>query len=312
MSTEQLEIVHSPRRQRVFVFLAALSAMFAIAGVLAFATLGDDPGSEPPAVQTPRDLVTDGVGGPIAIETQAPTLDDGRPAAVVTPESRDSEPTSTPTAPVSAPVLASQPSFSCDTWSSVIHTGGTKRVGCDLYPAAYAGTVVMRCAVDPMACHAEPSVFDLRGRTAPIPFDVVITTPYDAQPSSVTRTIRMIGGSGQQHPFAVVVPAVTGLVDVECPLGLEIPGTGTTSMPCTLTSTDGFDGNVRLSSSQVLPLGSIGFTPLDVRVPLGETVDVTIPLVSSGLPLGPLALSIDVTPVAWSSGPVSVPLLVTL
>ncbi len=315
MPSEQLEVSYSPRRQRMVVVLAALSATFAIAGVLGLVTLSDEkPGEQAPAAPQ-RDLVTDGLGGPIAIETQAPTTrqDLAHSTAVVTGESRPTESAAPPSATPGSPLM-SRPSFSCDTWSSVIHPGGTKRIGCDLYPAAHTGSVAIRCGSDPLGrdCQVEPSAFDLRGKTAPIRFEVVFGVPYETPASTISETIRMIGGSGQQHAFDISVPAVTGVVEVACPLSLSVPGTGTTPMSCTLTSMGGFDGYVRLSASPALPVGSVGFEPLDVRVPLGVTVDATVPLVSSGLPVGPLALSVDVTPVAWSAGPVSVALLVTV
>jgi len=131
---------------------------------------------------------------------------------------------------------------------------------------------------------------------------------YDALPGDVTDVIRMTGGSAQLHAFVVHVPKVVGAVDVNCPLTLDIPHSGTTPLHCTLTSTDGFDGYVRLGATTVLPIGSVTVEPMDVRVPDGQTVDVTLPIVSSGLPLVPVPFTVDVTPIAWSVGPVTITL----
>jgi hypothetical protein len=208
-------------------------------------------------------------------------------------------------------VIGALPTFVCDAWSALVHPGGVVRTACELLPRAYTGAVDITCT-DAARCHAEPHHFVTTGRTTAIPFELVVSTPYDAPPFDVTQTVGMTGGSGQLHAFAIEVPAVVGKVDVDCPLTLSIPTSGTTPLHCTLASTDGFDGYVRVSADALLPIGSVGVEATDVRVPLGETVDVTVPVVSSGLPLAPIALTVDLTPVAWSDGPVSVALNVVL
>jgi hypothetical protein len=208
-------------------------------------------------------------------------------------------------------IVADVPTFACGTWSALIHPGGVVRVPCTLQPHAYTASIGIRC-LDDVHCHAEPATFDTTGRTAPIPFELVVASGYDALPGDVTQTVQMVGGSGQMHAFAVHVPAVVGTVDVDCPLTFVIPTSGTTPLPCTLTSTDGFDGYIRIDGTAIVPVGSIEVEATDVRVPAGETVDVTVSVVSSGLPIAPVILSVDLTPVAWSAGPASIALNVTL
>jgi hypothetical protein len=94
-------------------------------------------------------------------------------------------------------------------------------------------------------------------------------------------------------------------VDVDCPLDLQIPATGTTQLTCTLTSLDGFDGYINLQGFTGSAGGNVSFDPIDVRVPLDETAKVTLPLHSTNAPLGPLEVVIDVSPEEWSSGPAS-------
>ena len=292
MPSNDLQTSYSPRRRRVFVVLSALSALFAGAGLVAWATTpGDQPADQPPS-STPHDLVTDGLGGPIAIETQAPTLRSGPSSAVVTTESREPDPTPT-TAPTAspAPTSTSGPSFTCDTWSSVIQPGGIKRVGCQMYPAAFPGTVAIDCGDDPLGrdCRAEPREFDLRGRHAPIPFDIVVTTLYDTPPSTYTETIQMFGGSGQKHPFTVVVPPVVGTVSIDCPSTVLVALPGDKKVTCEVTSRDGFDGNVMLQGFTAFDDGDARILVVDpVRVPLGETVTVELTLRSTAVPLVPV------------------------
>jgi hypothetical protein len=303
MPSNDLQTSFTPRRGRVFVVLSALSVMLAVVGLVAWATMPSHVPDDQPPSSTPHDLVTDGLGGPIAIETQAPTVRTGPPSTSATGESREPDPTPT-TAATASRTPTSTPSFTCDTWSSVIQPGGFKRVGCRMYPAAFPGTVGIECGDDPQGrdCRAEPREFDLRGKHDAIPFDIVVATRFGTPPSTYTETIQMFGGSGLQRRFTVVVPPVVGTVSIDCPSPVLVALPGDQQMTCEITSRDGFDGNVMLQGFTAFEDGDVRVLVADpVRVPLGETVSVELTLRSTAVPLLPVLMEIDVLPAEYAA-----------
>lgn len=274
-SPDELHTSYSPRRRRrTFILLSAVSALFAVTGAFAWTALPPlERAEDTPPRSTPRDLVTDGLGGSIAIETQAPTMPSGRSSALVSgPVDERTEASSSPVR--TAPAI---PSVACDAGTSTVLAGATKTIGCSVRPNGYRGDLTPRCPtpLTVYTCDVSPAHVRVASDDA---ISVVAWWTFDVlTPPKSYRLQLELGRAIGTRAFDVSVPSRLGTYDIACsPDKLELPSTGAGQVECVVSSVDGFDGYVRLFGGASTALWTVEMEPVVVRV--SPTAPATAPI----------------------------------
>ena len=259
--SNELETSYSPRRRRLFVALSTLSALFAVAGLISLAATlpARDTGAETPPAQSPHDLVTDGLGDAIAIETQPPTLTDpsDRSTAVVHATTRGI------TFACGGPPITQQLAVAVpyDVSCTATSAGG------------FAGEVTFSCDAPAwVVCDATRTAGTVRPEH---PLETLWTFALRPDAPSGQQSLRMLARANAltyEDSVPFVVPGPDGLVEA---LACTVSSSGvlagaTKQVQCTYVP-GAFRGTLHPVCQNVAPLTRCDVPP-SVSVPSGDAV----------------------------------------